>query len=185
MSYPEFTVKLPGWVDEFISNKGEIYPSVEDRMELAVELSRMNIKKNTGGPFGAAVFNAETGKLIAPGVNMVMYSNCSVVHAEIVSIMMAQKVLGHYDLGSEGMPVCELVSSTEPCAMCCGAIFWGGVKHVVYACPCEVLGDIAGDDFLIPCRTLFATSKTSPVQVEGPVLLNEARVPHEGFWGNE
>jgi tRNA(Arg) A34 adenosine deaminase TadA len=44
---------------------------------------------------------------------------------------MAQRRLGSFTLGGDGMPAHELVTSCEPCAMCLGAILWSGVKRVV------------------------------------------------------
>ena len=58
-------------------------------MRLAIELSRLNIQHGTGGPFGAAIFERETGRLLAPGVNLVTSLDCSVFHAEMVAIMVA------------------------------------------------------------------------------------------------
>ncbi len=100
-------------------------------MRLAVELSRLNVRNDTGGPFGAAIFERETGRLLAPGVNLVVGSGCSVFHAEMVAIMVAQKVVGTFDLGADNLPSYELVTTTEPCAMCLGATPWSGVRHLV------------------------------------------------------
>lgn len=130
MSYPNVNLRLPGWVEEFLSGSDGIYPTEEDRMRLAIELSRKNVEHGTGGPFGAAIFD-DTGRLIAPGVNLVTSSNLSVAHAEIVAIMVAQQVVGHFDLGGAGRPACELVASTEPCAQCFGATPWSGVRKLV------------------------------------------------------
>ena len=79
MRFPEVALRLPGWVEEMLADR--IYPTVEDRMRLAVELSRLNVRHGTGGPFGAAIFERETGELLAPGVNLVVGSSCSVAHA--------------------------------------------------------------------------------------------------------
>lgn len=73
----------------------------------------------------------ETGRLLAPGVNLVVGSGCSVFHAEMVAIMVAQKVVGTFDLGADNLPPYELVATTEPCAMCLGATPWSGVRHLV------------------------------------------------------
>jgi tRNA(Arg) A34 adenosine deaminase TadA len=100
-------------------------------MGLAVELARENVLRRTGGPFGAAVFEVESGRLVAPGVNLVMGSGCCVFHAEIVAVMLAQRVVGGFDLGAPGLPQHELVASTEPCAMCLGATPWSGVRSLV------------------------------------------------------
>jgi len=125
-----YTVKLPYWVDDIIAGSEMIYPSIEERMELAIALAAGNIKNN-GGPFGAAVFEQHSGKLIAPGINLVLQTNCSVVHAEIVAIILAQQEVASFDLGAEGLPEFELVSTTEPCAMCLGAIPWSGISSLV------------------------------------------------------
>ena len=109
------------------------YASVEERAALAIELARRNVAEGNGGPFGAAVFDHETGRLLSVGVNLVVSARCSVAHAEIVALGLAQQALQTHDLGAEGMPVCELVSSTEPCAMCLGAIPWSGVRRLVCA----------------------------------------------------
>ncbi len=100
-------------------------------MELVTTLSRLNIEQGTGGPFGAGIFRADTHQLVAPGINLVMSSGSSILHAEIVAIMMAQQILGSYDLGATRLPSHELVTSCEPCAMCLGAICWSGVRHLI------------------------------------------------------
>lgn len=131
MSFPQVTLGLPGWVEELLSDPERTYPTEEDRMRLVVELSRLNVERGTGGPFGAAIFERETGRLLAPGMNLVVPSSCSVAHAEMVAIMIAQQVVGDFDLGSEGKPAYELYASTEPCAMCFGATPWSGVRGLL------------------------------------------------------
>lgn len=121
------------------------YPTVEERMELAIELSSRNIR-NDGGPFGAAVFERRTGKLVAPGINLVMQTNCSVVHAEIVAIIIAQQGVGNFDLSSPGLPEYELVSSAEPCAMCIGAIPWSGIAGLVCGARDEDVRSVGFDE---------------------------------------
>ena len=128
MSFPQVTLELPGWVEEFLPDPRGTYPTEEDRMRLVVELSRLNVERGTGGPFGAAIFERETGRLLAPGVNLVVPASCSVAHAEMVAIMIAQQVAGDFDLGGGGKPAYALYASTEPCAMCLGATPWSGVR---------------------------------------------------------
>lgn len=124
-------IQLPEWTDGFVAGADSVFPTVEDRMRFVVDLSRQNIEQGTGGPFAAGVFDHE-GRLIAPGVNMVVAANCSVLHAEIVALCIAQSVLGRYDIGDGGKRDFELVATTEPCAMCFGAIPWSGVSRLVY-----------------------------------------------------
>ena len=69
----------------------------------------------------------------------------------------------------------------EPCAMCVGKMYWGGVQSLVYALPSEQLAALAARDFVIPCRELFSRSREA-VQIVGPVLVEEAREVHVGFW---
>lgn len=100
-------------------------------MGLAVKLAKLNVEHQTGGPFGAGIFELKAGRLVAVGVNLVESSNCSLAHAEMLAIALAQRVVGRYDLGIEEGAAYELVTSTEPCAMCLGAIPWSGVRSVV------------------------------------------------------
>src|SRR5688572_16784060 len=100
-------------------------------MRLAVALSRENVVRRTGGPFGAAIYERDSGRLVAVGVNSVTRLNNCTLHGEMVAFMMAQAALGSFSLGAPGMPAHELVTSCEPCAMCLGAILWSGVSRVV------------------------------------------------------
>jgi len=100
-------------------------------MRLVIEFSRLNGQQGTGGPFGAAIFRMDTWHLVAVGVNRVQALNSSMAHAEMVAIMQAQRSMQSFDLGAEGFPACELVTSTEPCAMCFGALPWSGVRQLV------------------------------------------------------
>lgn len=131
MRFPLTTLRLPEWVDGFLPAPEMPFPSVEDRMELVVGLARENVQRGTGGPFGAAVFDGGTGRLVAPGVNLVVTSGLSVAHAEVLAISTAQVVLGRFDLGGEDASPFELVASTEPCAMCSGALLWSGIRSLV------------------------------------------------------
>ncbi len=173
MNLPSYTVKLPEWVNACIPESKEFYTTVEERMELAIELSSRNIKHD-GGPFGAAVFERESGKLVAPGVNLVMQTNCSVVHAEIVAIILAQQMLNTFDLGAEGFPEYELVTSTEPCAMCLGAVPWSGISSLVCGARDEDARGIGFDEGEKPTQWIRALENRS-VQVTRDVLRYEAK----------
>ncbi len=122
--------ELPPWIADFVKDVG-VVADLEARMDFVVDAARRNVSEKTGGPFAAAAFEAESGRLISLGVNLVPTQRSSLLHAEIVAIAIAQDVLGTYDLGGEGMVAHELVCSTEPCAMCLGAIPWSGVRRVV------------------------------------------------------
>lgn len=129
--FPVVDFELPAWIEDLVGDPERVYPAVEDRMRLAVELSRLNVEHGTGGPFGSAVFDMSTKRLVAPGVNLVTSAGCSIAHAEMVAIMVAQRRIGSFDLGGPDQPPHELVASTEPCAMCFGATPWSGVRRLV------------------------------------------------------
>ncbi|HEV8393422.1 MAG TPA: nucleoside deaminase [Vicinamibacterales bacterium] len=74
-----------------------------------------------------------------------------------------------------------LYTSCEPCAMCVGKMYWAGIRSLVYALPANELARLAGGSFLVPCRDLFARAKDR-VTVTGPLLVDEARAVHDGFW---
>ncbi|HEY3288274.1 MAG TPA: nucleoside deaminase [Gemmatimonadaceae bacterium] len=124
------TIALPAWVGSTVDWKRK-YTSDEEKMRLAVVLSRVNVERDTGGPFGAAVFELGTGRLVAVGVNSVVRLNSSALHAEVVALMLAEQERHSFTLSAPGLPRHELVTSCEPCAMCLGATLWSGVKRLV------------------------------------------------------
>jgi len=91
-----------------------------------------HVEHGTGGPFGAAVFEQASGRLVAVGMNSVVRLNNCTLHGEMVAFMMAQREVGTFSLSAPGLPTHELFTSCEPCAMCLGATLWSGVKRVVY-----------------------------------------------------
>lgn len=129
---PALTIANPSWVAD-IADGGRVYTSDEDKMRLVVTLARENVIREAGGPFAAAVFEIDTGRLVAAGVNSVVRLRSSTLHAEIMALMMAQHGREAFSLGVAGLPAHGLIVSCEPCAMCLGAILWSGVRRVVHA----------------------------------------------------
>ena len=127
---PSVRIDCPDWVESLVDWERR-FVSDEERMRLAVDLSRENVTRGTGGPFGAAVFARETGALVSVGVNSVVRLNNCTLHGEMMAIMMAQARLSCFTLRSEDGPAYELVTSCEPCAMCLGAALWSGVRRLV------------------------------------------------------
>lgn len=129
MTQPKrFTIALPDWFDGWLADQPDRFIEPEDRMRAAVALSRLNVERGTGGPFGALVTD-ESGRLIAAGVNRVEPDTCSSAHGEIVALSLAQARLGSWDLAERG--ALELATSCEPCAMCLGAIPWSGIRRLL------------------------------------------------------
>jgi tRNA(Arg) A34 adenosine deaminase TadA len=173
MRFPAVTLRLPDWVEDMLSEEDLVYPTVEDRARLVVELSRSNIRHGTGGPFGAAIFERETGHLLAPGINLVTSLDCSVFHAEMVAIMVAQCMVGGFDLGGPGRPPYELVASTEPCAMCLGATPWSGVRYLVCAASAEDAERVGFDEGAKPAEWVPSLERRG-ITVQRNVLRDEA-----------
>lgn len=96
----KFLVTQPPWLGEFLSTRPSVYTSIEDRMQLVLDATQRNIEEATGGPFGAAVFEKDSGKLVAVSVNSVIRHGWSGAHAEAMAIIFASKHIGGYDLGS-------------------------------------------------------------------------------------
>jgi guanine deaminase len=92
----------------------------------AVEIADSGIDKG-GGPFGAVI--VKDGKILSESYNRVVLNKDPTAHAEVLAIREAAGRLGSHDLDE-----CTLYTSCEPCPMCLGAIYWAGIKRVVYAC---------------------------------------------------
>ena len=127
MHLPRLTIECPPWVEESI-DWDRSHESDQEKMRLAIELARRNVVETSGGPFGAAIFEEESGRVIAAGVNLVIPANNSVLHAEIVAFMMAQARIRSYTLGGAAY---TLATSCDPCAMCLGACLWSGVRRII------------------------------------------------------
>jgi tRNA(Arg) A34 adenosine deaminase TadA len=125
-------------------------------------------------PFGAIL--VKQGEVVARAVNAVHSASDPLQHAEFRLLTAA-----HEQLDEHALRECTLYSSTEPCAMCCGAIFWSGVRRIVFALGAKELGRLAGGRFVVPSRQLLAHA-LEPVEIIGPVELPGARAVHEGFW---
>lgn len=115
----------PQWIEAF-SQSYVATTDLSKRMAFVIAAARQNIVEKTGGPFAAAVFESASGTLVSLAVNVVTTQRLSILHAEMVAITIAQKKLATYDLGGKALPSHDLFASTEPCAMCFGAIPWSG-----------------------------------------------------------
>ena len=164
--------EIPGWVGQ-IAAPG-IYPGEEDRMAVAVALARENVVRRTGGPFGAAIFQRASGRLIAGGVNLVLPMKNSVLHAEVVAIMLAESTLQSFTLGKESGAEHELVTSCEPCAMCLGAAHWSGVTRLVTGATKEDVEGIHFDEGPV-FRESYQYLEERGVAIRTQVLREEAK----------
>ena len=134
----------------------------------------------TGGPFAAAVFESASGRLVSVGVNEVATAGNSIAHAEMIAIALAEAAGGGYDLGASGEPAHELVSSTEPCTMCLGAVVWSGVWRVVCAARDEDARHIGFDEGPKPADWVAALEARG-ITVVRDVLRAEAVAVLDGY----
>ncbi len=114
----------------------------EKFMQRAIELSRLGMTNDEGGPFGAVVVRGD--EVIAEGNNKVTSENDPTMHAEVTAIRNACKSLGTFDLSG-----CEIYTSCEPCLMCLGAIYWARLDKIYYANTKEDAAEIGFDDKFI------------------------------------
>jgi tRNA(Arg) A34 adenosine deaminase TadA len=143
----QIELSLPDWAAaELAARALQPINTVEERVRFTIGLARANFERDTGGPFGAAVFEEDTGRLVSVGVNRVVPLRCSSAHAELMALSLAQRIVGTHDLGGPGQPARQLVVNWCPCAMCCGAVVWSGVRSVVIAGSGPELERVTGFD---------------------------------------
>jgi tRNA(Arg) A34 adenosine deaminase TadA len=131
-------------------------------------------------PFGALLVSAD-GEILAEAENTVNTESDCTGHAETNLVRLASK---RFDLPT--LACSTLYTSTEPCAMCAGAIHWSGISRVIFALAEDQLYQLTGVDLSneimrLPCREVFARCRR-PIEVIGPLLEEEAKVVHYGFW---
>jgi tRNA(Arg) A34 adenosine deaminase TadA len=154
-------------------------PTDLQHLRTAIEIAHQ-AREHGNHPFGAILVDENNEVLLQAENTVITGSDCT-GHAETNLMRLASQ-----HSPPEKLATCTLYTSTEPCAMCAGAIHWGNVRRVVYALSEKDLYDLIGpspDHLLLPCRDVFARSQRL-VEVLGPApeLDSEARTVHEGFW---
>jgi tRNA(Arg) A34 adenosine deaminase TadA len=146
-------------------------------LRLAFDLAR-RARAHGNHPFGA-VLASQSGQVLLEVENTVLTARDVTGHAETNLIRLACA-----RWPKETLAQCTLYTSTEPCPMCAGAIYWAGVGRVVYGLSQEglyALGGEGSDGLLLHCRDVFGHGRRA-VEVMGPALEAEAREAHVGFW---
>ena len=131
-------------------------------------------------PFGAVIV-ASDGTVIAEAYCNTGETGDCTGHAETNAVRLATPAICR-----EVLATSTLYSSAEPCVMCAGAIFWSGLRRVVFGIDAVSLrvfrGEVAEQrDTELSCRDVFAASPHA-IECIGPVMLAEASEPHVGFW---
>ena len=145
----------------------------------AIAVARQS-REHGNHPFGALLADPD-GQVLLSAENTVVTGSDATGHAETNLVRLASAAHSAVDLRA-----LTLYTSTEPCAMCSGAIYWSGIGTVVYALAEAELYEMTGSDednptLVLPCRTVFAAGQRQVV-VEGPFSIDEAREVHAGFW---
>ena len=130
-------------------------------------------------PFGAVLVD-EYGFLLMEAENTVITDHDLTAHAEMNLVRQASR-----QYLADFLSRCTLYASTEPCPMCAGAIYWADIRRLVYglgeAGLYALVGEASADRLLLPCRQVFAQGGKT-IEVIGPLLEEEARQVHIGFW---
>jgi len=144
----KLSVSLPEWLIDDVNNKRvpERLVTSREQMAFAIALSRRNSTERTGGPFGTVIVESESGLVKAVGVNVVVPSSCSLAHGEALAIAMAQAAANNYNLGAPGLPALTLVTSSQTCVQCFGAVVWSGVRKLICAASGEDVERLVGFD---------------------------------------
>ncbi len=157
-------------------------PNDLDFLRIAIEVAA-RARAHGNQPFGAILVDGN-GRVILEAENTVLTGQDCTGHAETNLVRRACAAFP-----AETLRQCTLYTSTEPCAMCSGAIFWSGIPRVVFALSEQgvnefVEGVPGAEYFKLPSREVFARGNRV-VEVTGPLLEEEARRVHIGFWSGE
>ena len=128
-------------------------------------------------PFGALI--VIDNKLALEAQNTVNTCHDATRHAEMNVVSQACQ-----SLTPEQRQEATLYTSTEPCAMCAGAIYWSGIKQVVFACSGSELNDIAGKSLICHSKEVFlgAVNPPSVRSTQSKDVIDLACKQHKDYW---
>ena len=138
-----------------------------EAMQLAIAASREALHAGNN-PYGAVLVSAG-GEVLHVAGNQQNTESDLTGHAEVVLVRRAAA-----RLGAAALVDATVYASGEPCAMCAGALYWAGIRRIVYAASNEVMNGLFGGDQLpIHCAEVLAGASRT-VRVDGPVLADAA-----------
>lgn len=145
----------------------------EAYMERAIDLARESAA-NGNNPFGSLL--VVDGEVVAEERNTVVTDDDVTGHPELKLARWAAR-----ELDAAERADCTMYTSTEPCAMCSAAIYYAGLRRVVYSVSAASLDEIKDSTLVVPSSTIFERGAES-VEVIGPVLPEEGERVHREFW---
>jgi tRNA(Arg) A34 adenosine deaminase TadA len=119
-------------------------------------------------PYGSLLVGPE-GEILAEDWNTVERDHDITAHPELKLARWAGR-----ELTPEVARRTTMYTSCQPCILCVGAIERSGLGRVVYA--------LSTDQFYELQPSQIAVRDAMSVEYEGPALLEEARVPIDGFY---
>lgn len=151
----------------------------EDYLRIAIDVAAQ-ARAAGNHPFGAILVGPDGSVLMQAG-NAHGEAGDRTGHAERVLMTNAS-----LRFSAEFMAGCTMYASAEPCAMCAGSAYWAGIGRVVYGLSERDLGRLIGPHpenltMDLPCRVVLGSGQRK-IKVIGPLLEDESRAVHEGFW---
>jgi tRNA(Arg) A34 adenosine deaminase TadA len=125
-------------------------------------------------PFGALLW--KDGKVLLEAENTVVSEKDVTGHAELNLVRMGSQLFDAQTLSG-----CTLYTSTEPCLMCQGAIYWAGISRMVYGVAGSSLAALQDAAWYLASRDNYARMHAA-IEVSGPVLEAEGLEMHKRFW---
>ena len=122
--------------------------------------------QNASYPFGAVITNANSGVIVAKGVNQTFQN--PVLHGEMVCINNYVSQQGNKNWGD-----CILYTTGEPCPMCMSALVWAGIGGVVYGSSAQTIQKSGIDIFSFSAKEMNQGNNFSQTQLLGGVLEAE------------
>lgn len=145
-------------------------PSDEKLLRRAIALS-VRARHAGNQPYAALLADAQ-GRVLLEALNTQVTDRDCTAHAELNLVQAASQ---RFDPGA--LAGCTVYASGEPCPMCAGALYWGGVGRVVFGLSIATMTELAGpaaDELGLQCADVLA-SGLRRVEVIGPALQDEAR----------
>lgn len=128
-------------------------------MRRAIEIAR----GNPDAPFGCVISDAETGEVVAEGLNDADRS--PILHGETDAVMRLFEEDPEVDTSR-----LVLYTTAEPCPMCSGAILWSGIPHVVYGTFIKTLKRLGLPQIDLRCEGVSDRASFGSFTVTGGVL---------------
>jgi tRNA(adenine34) deaminase len=134
----------------------------EQAMRQAIEEAR----RNPVYPFGAVIVRADTGEVLARGVNNSREN--PILHGEIACMNDYVRLNGN-----KGWGQAVLYTTGEPCSMCMSALVWAGIGGVVFASSIDGIRRAGIEQIDITARAVAAASPFYSGLLLGGVLAAE------------